>query len=188
MSAALMAMPDFVAPRILVGSWMFAKWIAVDAAEYVSLSGSIQYRVGLYTPEVHRVYDCPVWVTTRQIAEMYGVWILVKYSTTKSLSQVTMLQDNMQAVWGIVNLRARTRHWKQQRILHAVVHWLRTSQLIVHVVWVPTHLQLADPLSRVRGTNRRQIQTAAGQARDIWSKLIHSLDQVRSFSATFVPD
>ena len=155
MSAALVAMPDFVAPRILVGSWLFAKWIAGDAAKYVNLSGSIRYRVGLYTPEVHRVYDCPVWVTTRQIAEMYGV--LVKHSTTRSPSQVTMLQDNKLAVWGTVNLRARTRHWKQQRILHAVVHWLRMSQLIVHVVWVPTHLQPADPLSRVRDINRRQI-------------------------------
>ena len=57
--------------------------------------------------------------------------------------------------WGTVNLRARTRHWKQWRILRANVHWLRTSQLIIHVVWVPTHLQPADPLSRVRDINRR---------------------------------
>ena len=134
------------------------------------------------------MFDCPVWVTTQHIAEMYGVWVLVKYSANRSLSQVTMLQDNMQAVWGTVNLRARTRHWKQQRTLRAIVHWLRTSQLIVHVVWVPTHLQLAHPLSRVRNINRQQIQAAAGRARDIWSKLICSLDHVKSFGTTFVPD
>ena len=56
-SAALVAMPDFVAPPILAGSWMFVKWIAMDAAEYVTVSGTIRYRVGLYTPVVHRVFD-----------------------------------------------------------------------------------------------------------------------------------
>ena len=186
MSAALVAMPNFVAPTVLAGSWMFAKWIAVDAADHVTDSGAVRYTVGLYTPQVHRVFDCPVWVTTQQIAEMYGVWVLVKYSANRSLSQVTMLQDNMQAVWGTVNLRARTRHWKQRRILRAVVHWLRTSQLIVHVVWVPTHLQPADPLSRVSHINVTQVQAAARRASDIWSKLICSLDQVKSFGTVFV--
>ena len=188
MSAALVAMPDFVTPKILAGPWMVVKWIAVDAADYVTVSGTIQYRVGLYTHEVHRVFDCAVWVTTQEIAEMYRVWVIVKYSANRSLSHVTMLQDNMQAVWGTVNLRARTHHWKQQRILRAIVHWLRTSQLIVHVVWVPSHLQPADPLSRVSDINRQQIQAATGHARDIWSKLICCVDQVKSFGTTFVPN
>ena len=71
-STTLLAMPDFVAPTVLAGSWMFAKWIAVDAAEFVTDSGAVRYRVGLYTTQVHRVFDCPVWVTMQQIAEIYG--------------------------------------------------------------------------------------------------------------------
>ena len=49
-SAALVAMPNFVAPTVLAGSWMFAKWIDVDAADHVTDSGAVRYTVGLYTP------------------------------------------------------------------------------------------------------------------------------------------
>ena len=126
-----------------------------------------------------------------QLNRLRDVWglgpCLVKSLAARFFSQVTMLQDNMQAIWGTVNLRARTRHWKQQRILRAVVHWLRTSQMVLHVLWVPTHLQPADPLSRVHDTKRGHVQSATDQANRIWTKLIHSLDQLKLFGTTFVP-
>ena len=98
-----------------------------------------------------------------------------------------MLQDNMQTVWGIINLRARTQHWKQQHILRAVIHRLRTSQLTLHVTWVPSHLQPADPLSRVQSLHPSHIRDATRQAADIWSKLTQSLDQVKPYGVVFVP-
>ena len=93
----------------------------------------------------------------------------------------------MQAVWGSVNLRARSRHWKQQQVLRNVVHRLRTSQLTLHVVWVPSHLQPADPLSRVASPESNVIEEATVQASKIWSKLIHSLYQVKNYGVVFVP-
>ena len=107
-SAALVAMPDFRPPRVLSQSWVYAKWLAVDAAEYVNNQGAVRYRVGLYSSGRGRVFECPSWVSTQQIAEMYGMSVLVKFSISRQFPQVTMLQDNMQTVWGTVNLRART--------------------------------------------------------------------------------
>ena len=104
--AALVAMPNFAPSKILAGSWMLAKWVAVDAAEYVSAHGKVRYRVGVYAASFARVYDCPVSVATEQIAKLYGVWVLVKYLATRLISQATVLHDNIQAFRVTVNLRA----------------------------------------------------------------------------------
>ena len=185
-SASLVAMPDFRPPPVLSESWLYAKWIAVDAAEYVNDRGAVRYRVGLYSSGRGRVFECPSWVSTQQVAEMYGMSLLVKFSVSSQFPQVTMLRDNMQTVWGTVNLRARTRHSKQQRILRGVVHRLRTSQLTLHVTWVPSHLQPADPLSRVQSLHASHIKDATRQAAAISSKLTH-LDQVKPYGVVFVP-
>ena len=109
-SAALIAMPDFQPPLVLAGYWMFAKWVVVDAAEYITSQGIVTYKGDLFTAGWGRVYECPSRVSTQQIAEMYGVSILVKYSANRRFSRVTVFQDSMQAVSGSINLRARTRH------------------------------------------------------------------------------
>ena len=186
-SAALVAMPDFRPPLVLSQSWLFAKWLAVDAAEYVNDRGRVRYGVGLYTSGRGWVFECPAWISTQQVAEMYGMSILVKFAISRRLPQVTMLQDNTQTIGGTINLRARTQHWKQQRILRTVVHRLRTSQLTLHVTWVPSHLQPADPLSRVRSLNAAHIRDATRRAANIWSKLTQSLDQVKPYGVVFVP-
>ena len=53
------------------------KWPSVDAAEFVSDFG-LRYRVGLFDGCTGWVYDCPDWVINQQVAELYGVWILVR--------------------------------------------------------------------------------------------------------------
>ena len=186
-SAALVAMPDFRPPPVLSQSLVYAKWLAVHAAQYVNSQVRVRYRVGLYTYGRGWVFECPSWVSTQQIAETYGMSVLVKFSVSRQLPQVTMLQDNMRTVWGTINLRARTQHWKQQRILRTVIHRLRTSQLMLHVTWVPSHLQPADPLSRVQSLHASHVRDATRQAPDIWSKLTQSLDQVKPCGVVFVP-
>jgi hypothetical protein len=71
--------------------------------------------------------------------------------------------------------------------LRTVVHRLCTSQLTLHVVWVPSHLQPADPLSRVQSLHSSHISKATRQAATIWSKLTQSLDQVKPYGVVFVP-
>ena len=58
-SAALVAMPDFKPLSVIAASWMLAKWVAVDAAEYTTSQGATRYRVGLFSAGRGHVYECP---------------------------------------------------------------------------------------------------------------------------------
>ena len=76
---------------------------------------------------------CPQLVDTQQLAELYGVWQLVKWAQRRKISQFSMLQDNMQAVWGTLNLISRAVFWKQNRALRGVVLRLRDAGIFTHV-------------------------------------------------------
>ena len=113
------------------GRWPFfsacVKWISVDAAEYINVTGRLRYKVGLCTLGSGKVYECPRWATTQWIAEQYGAWVLFRYAAHHNYPQLAMFQGDIQAIEGTINLRSRTRCWKQQRVLRAFVHHLRTS-------------------------------------------------------------
>ena len=89
-SAALIAMPDFAPPRVVASTWMCVKWISVDTVEYVTVTGHVRYRVGICTPHHGRVFECPRWVTTQQVAELFGVWMLFRYAAQRKYPQVAM--------------------------------------------------------------------------------------------------
>ena len=92
----------------------------------------------------------------------------------------------MQAVWGALNLRARSVFWKQNRILRVIVLLLRDTQMILHVVYCPTHIQPAYPVSRVRSHSRAEIQKAAEVANKRWSFLISQMHQLQFTGVSFV--
>ena len=158
-TTAFIAVSTFRVPKILAPDWKFVKWLSVDAAEFNSDFG-LRYRVGLFDGCRGWVFECPVWVVNQKVAELYGVWILVTLAARARYGQVCMLQDNMQAVWNAINLRIRAGLWRQNRVLRAVVHQLRRSASIIHVVYVPSEFQPADPLSRIPEVTQRCIQKA----------------------------
>ena len=47
-SAMFVATPPFVVPGCFVRNWLFLKWLSVDAAEFVSGSGKVLYRIGFF--------------------------------------------------------------------------------------------------------------------------------------------
>ena len=150
-TVAFFAISTFRVPKILSPDWKLVKWLSVDAAEFLSEFG-VRYTVGLFDGRVGHVFECPDWVVNQQVAELYGVWILVRKVARAKFSQVCMLQDSMQVAWNTINLRTRAGLWRQNRVLRAISHQLRRSALVVHVVYVPSQLQLADPLSGVLRT------------------------------------
>ena len=185
--AVAIAAPAFHPPPLLVGDWRLVKWIAVDGAGFFRGDGSVGYRVGLYDPVGGaRPLFCPHWVDNQQVAELYGVWQLLKWARVRKIPQLAMMQDNMQAIWGALNLRARSVFWKQNRILRAIVLLLRDTQIILHVVYCPTHIQPADPVSRVRSHSRAEIQRAAEVANKRWSFMISQLHQLQYKGVSFV--
>ena len=186
-SAAVISSPPFEVPKGLVMSWLTLKWLAVDAAEYVTLRGLTRYRVGLYDPVGgEKVFACPQWVNTQQIAELYGVWILVKTAIRRRIPQVVMLQDNLQAIWATVNLKSRTHFWRHNRVLRAIILHLRSSGLILHSVWVPSAYQPADPLSRVPYFPASQVALASGIAATIWSSMVNNIHYLEYKGVSFV--
>ena len=113
------------------------------------------------------------------MVELYGAWVLVRRAARARYSQCAMLHDNMQAVWNVVNLRSGAGLWRQNRILRAIAHQLRMSRLVVHVVYVPTDLQPADPISRMTGDDQHSLESVVGEAKVRWSTMIseiHRLD------------
>ena len=109
-----------------------------------------RFRIGMFAGYREYVFDCPAWVTTQQLAELYGAGVLIRLASRQPYNQVTMLEDNMQAVWGSLNLRAGSCYWNHARVPCGMAHQLRQSGLILHVVYTPTDIQPPDPLSRVQ--------------------------------------
>ena len=78
--------------------------------------------------------------------------------------------------------------WKQNRILRAIVLILRDTQIILHVVYCPTHIQPADPVSRVRSHSRAEVQRAAEVANKRWNSMVSQMHQLQYKGVSFVND
>ena len=116
MSAMFVATPPFRVPDCYVREWLFVKWISVDAAEFMSRSSAKLYRIGIFDPGGGAwALVFPKWVDNQQVAELYGVRMMLKAAMRRKLPQVLMLQDNVAAIWAAVNLRARAPLRKQNR-------------------------------------------------------------------------
>ena len=157
----------------------------MDAAEYQSIYG-IRYRIGFFDGVKGQVYECPSWVSSQQVAELSGVWVLARVAARGKMSQAAMLQDNMQAVWNTINLISRAGLWRQNRILRAIVHQLRRSGLILHVLHIPSDLQPADPLSRVTVADPECIAQAVTVAKARWNQMLLQLHHLEPKGLSFV--
>ena len=175
----------FRVPKILSSSWMTIKWLAVDAAE-VQLPVGMRYRVGIFDGAAGTVSHCPAWVKNQQVAELYGTWILIRRAARARLSQCAMFHDSMQAIWNTINLRSRAGLWRQNRILRAVAYQLRRLGMVVHVVYVPTDIQLADPISRAQIHHLGGLESAVRIAKVHWSIMISELHHLECKGISYV--
>ena len=56
----------------------------------------------------------------QQVAEVYGVWTLVKQAGRRGLPQLWMLQYNMQVVWGTLEFKLRAA-FKQAIVFSSMI-------------------------------------------------------------------
>ena len=112
--------------------------------------------------------------------------MLIKEAVRRKILQVSMLQDNLQAIWGTVNPKSRAHFWRHNRILKAMILHLRNSGLILHSVWVPSAYRPADPLSRIPYFSKRQVLRASHQAALRWSDLVQNMHYLEYKGVTFV--
>ena len=107
-TTTLIVLPFFSVLPSLITDWLVLQWILIYAAEYAVARGAKHYRLGIYGPLwAGKALASPSWVNTQQVAELYGVWMLIKGAVQRELPQVIMLQDNMPAIWATINLKSR---------------------------------------------------------------------------------
>ena len=100
-SAMFVATPPFRVPDCCVRDWLVIKWISVDAAEFLSRSGNTLYRIGIFDPGGGaRALVCPAWVDNQQVAELYGVWMMLQLTVRRKLPHVLMLPHIIAAIVG----------------------------------------------------------------------------------------
>ena len=151
--------------------WTTPIW-AVDAAFCDTLG---RHCVGIFDHNgVARFFVCPSWITTQQTAELYGIWMVIKLVVRMGLSVVTLLEDNVAVIWQVLKLSVRAACTAQARILRALVHWIRSTDLVVHVVYVPTDIQPADPISRMHRDWGGSLALAEQQANLIYTQMLKS--------------
>ena len=90
----------------------------------------------------------------------WAVWVRL------GLSSVTICSDS--EVSQVLSLRAYSHLQHQQAISRSLARIMWVSGLVVGLVWVPSDLQLGDPMSRVNSEHQGSQARAEVRALDIW--------------------
>ena len=163
------------------GYLLMPQSLSLEQATYSPRSGSLTPKGG-----GARALVCPGWVDNQQIAELYGVWMLLKLAVPRQLPQVLMLKDNTAAIWASVNLRSRAPLRKQNRILRAIVLQLRRAGIILHSAYLPSVYQPAYPISRLPYFSMRCLALAESHAQQRWDMLTRNLHYIEYKGASFL--
>ena len=130
------------------------------------------YQVGLYSPSVGgRVVACPPHVVTQQQAELYGLDAATRLAVRLGLSRVTVVGDNRGMNHLLLAFRSDLSNQTNVRTLRRIRNRLLWSGLLVHVVWCPSGLQPADPLSRCHIQDMASVLKASHAAHTVWGRL-----------------
>ena len=128
-------------PSDFLGNLVF-----VDAAKDVR-----PYRVGGVLPVLHavRTWLCPEGPCNQQVAELMGIAWAIRLAVRLGWKTVTSFADSLVGISQTVRLRAASYLKTQLRVLRALTWVLHISGLIAKLIWVPSILHPADPMSRV---------------------------------------
>ena len=128
-------------PSDFLGNLVF-----VDAAKDVR-----RYRVGGVLPFLHavRTWLCPEGPCNQQVAELMGIAWAIRLAVHLGWKTVTIFANSLVGISQTVRLRAASYLKTQLRVLRALTWVLHNSGLIAKLIWVPSILHPADPMSRV---------------------------------------
>ena len=125
---------------------LFGAVIFVDAAK-----DGMCYRVGGVLPSVPavRTWVCPDGPCNQQVAELMGVAWAVRLAVRLGWRLVTVFADSLVGIAQVRGLRASSGLRTQLRVLRALTWVLHNTGILVKLVWVPSVLHPADPMSRI---------------------------------------
>ena len=107
------------------------------------------YQVGLYGPTTGgRILTCPEEVTNQQEAELYAFDATTRVAVRLGWQHLTYVGDNAGMLALAISMRPPLRCPKLVTMIRRIRNRLLWSGLCVCLLWVPSCLQPADPLSR----------------------------------------
>ena len=148
--------------------------ICADAAQRCST-----YQVGLYGPTIGgRVLTCPPEIKNQQEAELYAFDAATRLAVRLGWRYLTYVGDNAGTLALAHSLRPPLRCPALVTMLRRLRNRLLWSGLCVCLLWVPSCLQPADPLSRCNMQERCRT-TSILQAQERWLNLLACLQCCR---------
>ena len=142
--------------------------VFVDAAKDLR-----RYRVGGVLPSMHavRTWLCPEGPCDQQVAELMGIAWSVRLAVRMGWKSVTIFADSMVGISQTLGLRAASYLCTQLRVLCALTWVLHNSGLVAKLIWGPSTLNPADPLSRVDSDFAGSVFRAEVDAWNRWNVL-----------------
>ena len=138
--------------------------VAVDSAKVGEA-----YRVGFFSP-LWGVRQAVIRgeVYSQQQAELYGVLHVVELAVKLGYRSLTVLVDNMAAIYALLGLKPFRGVRETQLRMRSVFNWMWDNHLLLHVFWCPTVLQPADPASRVETWTGDAVSQALEKTSKLW--------------------
>ena len=134
------------------------------------------YQIGIFGPTIGcRILRAPPEIQSQQAAELYAIDATTRLATRLGMQQLTLVGDNLGAIYLTLSLRTPLSSLPLCRTLRRIYNRLLWSKLTLHLVWVPSALQPADPPSRACPM-APTIHNVAKQSRDRWLLLLQHLD------------
>jgi hypothetical protein len=134
--------------------------------------GGYNWRAGLFSPDLGtRTQLVGPSGKNQQVIELLALIYAIKLAIHRGWPFVVLGSDSEVALAQVLRLRAGIGLKLQQRLLRGLVGLLTKSPVTLLLVWVPSELQPADPLSRIDVMCRGSREEATSRARDTWGKL-----------------
>jgi hypothetical protein len=129
---------------------------SVDAANVGS-----GFQVGIHSTLLGaRVITLDSWISSQQQAELSGLLAVLEIALHLGLPCVTVQGDNLASLFSLRRLRPFYGNVRLARAMRAVFNFMWERHLGVHLVWVPSALQPADPLSRLTVWSKEAVSQA----------------------------
>jgi hypothetical protein len=134
------------------------------------------YQIGIFGPTVGcRILRAPPEIQTQQAAELYAIDATTRLAARLGMNQLTLVGDNLGAIYLTLSLRPPLSSLPLCRTLRRLYNRLLWSKLTLHLIWVPSALQPADPPSRACPM-APTIYNVATQSQERWLLLLQHLD------------
>lgn len=170
LDACLLALHGWKRPAIVSKPWL-CPLIASDAA-----MTNDQYQAGLLSPLFGgRTIILHPWISSQQQAEIAGMLEGVKIALHTGLHAITLIGDNLASLFALRKMRPFHGNRSLTRWMRSIFNFMWETRLGIHLVWVPSAIQPADPLSRLSSSNLECVEQAMFDANLRWRNMWQNL-------------